>query len=199
MKIERRDKARKARKNANNCIFLWLYAENCIILHADSHKYSNMKVKNNRLEALRMIISSQELGSQDELLNALKGEGFQLTQATLSRDLKQLKVAKAATMRGNYVYVLPNDTMYKRVSTPHSVREMLQVPGFVSIDFSGNMGVIKTRPGYASSIAYNIDNSQIDEILGTIAGDDTIFVVLKQGVTQEEVIDALSDVVPNMR
>ena len=199
MKIERRDKARKARKNANNCIFLWLYAENCIILHADSHKYSNMKVKNNRLEALRMIISSQELGSQDELLNALKGEGFQLTQATLSRDLKQLKVAKAATMRGNYVYVLPNDTMYKRVSTPHSVREMLQVPGFVSINFSGNMGVIKTRPGYASSIAYNIDNSQIDEILGTIAGDDTIFVVLKQGVTQEEVIDALSDVVPNMR
>lgn len=199
MKIERRDKARKARKNANNCIFLWLYAENCIILHADSHKYSNMKVKNNRLEALRMIISSQELGSQDELLNALKGEGFQLTQATLSRDLKQLKVAKAATMRGNYVYVLPNDTMYKRVSTPHSVREMLQVPGFLSINFSGNMGVIKTRPGYASSIAYNIDNSQIDEILGTIAGDDTIFVVLKQGVTQEEVIDALSDVVPNMR
>lgn len=158
-----------------------------------------MKVKNNRLEALRMIISSQELGSQDELLNALKGEGFQLTQATLSRDLKQLKVAKAATMRGNYVYVLPNDTMYKRVSTPHSVREMLQVPGFLSINFSGNMGVIKTRPGYASSIAYNIDNSQIEEILGTIAGDDTIFVVLKQGVTQEEVIDALSDVVPNMR
>ena len=146
-----------------------------------------------------MIISSQELGSQDELLNALKGEGFQLTQATLSRDLKQLKVAKAATMRGNYVYVLPNDTMYKRVSTPHSVREMLQVPGFLSINFSGNMGVIKTRPGYASSIAYNIDNSQIEEILGTIAGDDTIFVVLKQGVTQEEVIDALSDVVPNMR
>ena len=111
-----------------------------------------MKVKNDRLEALRMIISSQELGSQDELLEALKKEGFQLTQATLSRDLKQLKVAKAATMRGNYVYVLPNDTMYKRVSTPRSVQEMMLVPGFLSIHFSGNMGVIKTRPGYASSI-----------------------------------------------
>ena len=120
-----------------------------------------MKVKNDRLEALRMIISSQELGSQDELLEALKSEGFQLTQATLSRDLKQLKVAKAATMRGNYVYVLPNDTMYKRVSTPRSIHEMMQVPGFLSIHFSGNMGVIKTRPGYASSIAYNIDNSHI--------------------------------------
>ena len=85
-----------------------------------------MKIK----EALRMIISSHELGSQEELLQALKNEGFSLTQATLSRDLKQLKVAKAASMRGNYVYVLPNDTMYKRVSTPHSVKEMMQVPGF---------------------------------------------------------------------
>jgi transcriptional regulator of arginine metabolism len=102
-------------------------------------------------------------------------------------------------MRGNYVYVLPNDTLYKRVSTPHSVREMMQVPGFLSIQFSGNMGVIKTRPGYASSIAYNIDNSHIQEILGTIAGDDTIFIVIKPGVTKDEVIEALSDVVPNMR
>lgn len=158
-----------------------------------------MKIKNNRLEALRMIISSHELGSQEELLQALKNEGFSLTQATLSRDLKQLKVAKAASMRGNYVYVLPNDTMYKRVSTPHSVKEMMQVPGFLSINFSGNMGVIKTRPGYASSIAYNIDNNHIEEIIGTIAGDDTIFIVIKQGVTKEEVIDALREVVPNMR
>lgn len=158
-----------------------------------------MKVKNNRLEALRLIISSQQLGSQDELLNALQKEGFKLTQATLSRDLKQLKVAKAASMSGNYVYVLPNDTMYKRVSTPNSIREMMKVPGFVSINFSGNMGVIKTRPGYASSIAWNIDNSDIPEIIGTIAGDDTIFIVIKQGVTKDEVIDALSEVVPNMR
>ena len=158
-----------------------------------------MKIKNDRLETLRMIISSQELGSQEELLEALKKEGFQLTQATLSRDLKQLKVAKAATMRGNYVYVLPNDTMYKRISTPQSIREMMQVPGFLSINFSGNIGVIKTRPGYASSIAYNIDNSHIDEILGTIAGDDTILIVIKQGITKDDVVRALNRVVPNMR
>ena len=77
--------------------------------------------------------------------------------------------------------------------------EMMLVPGFLSIHFSGNMGVIKTRPGYASSIAYNIDNSQIDEIIGTIAGDDTIFIVIKQGASKDEVIEALSEVVPNMR
>lgn len=158
-----------------------------------------MKAKNNRLEALRLIISSQQMGSQDELLAALQKEGFKLTQATLSRDLKQLKVAKAASMSGNYVYVLPNETMYKRVSTPNSVREMLKVPGFVSINFAGNIGVIKTRPGYASSIAWNIDNSDIPIILGTIAGDDTIFIAIKEGIKHQEVIEALSDVVPNMR
>lgn len=176
-----------------------LYAQNCIILQPFGINIRLMKIKNNRLEALRMIISSQQLGSQEELLNALQREGFKLTQATLSRDLKQLKVAKAASMSGNYVYVLPNETMYKRVSTPQQVREMMQVPGFVSINFSANMGVIKTRPGYASSIAWNIDNSDIPQILGTIAGDDTIFIVIKQGCSEKDVIDSLSEVVPNMR
>lgn len=146
-----------------------------------------------------MIISSQQMGSQEELLQALQKEGFQLTQATLSRDLKQLKVAKAASMSGNYVYVLPNETMYKRVSTPNSIREMMKVPGFVSINFSGNLGIIKTRPGYASSIAWNIDNSDVPEILGTIAGDDTIFIVIKEGIKHQEIVDALSDIVPNMK
>ncbi len=157
-----------------------------------------MKAKNDRLETLRMIISSREMGNQEELLAALREEGFVVTQATLSRDLKQLKVAKAATMRGNYVYVLPNVTMYKRVSTPAQIKEMMQVPGFLSIHFSGNMGVIKTRPGYASSIAYNIDASNIPYILGTIAGDDTIFIVVREGVHQKDVVGALSSVMPEM-
>ena len=158
-----------------------------------------MKVKKDRLDTLRMIISSREMGSQDELLTARQQEGFKLTQATLSRDLKQLKVAKAASMNGNYVYVLPNVTMYKRISTPVQIKEMMQVPGFRSIHFSGNMGVIKTRPGYASSIAYNIDNSNIPYILGTIAGDDTIFIVIREDASERDVVTALSSVVPDMK
>ena len=160
-----------------------------------TYKHAAMKTKKDRLETLRMIISSREMGSQEELLVALQKEGFQLTQATLSRDLKQLKVAKAASMGGNYVYVLPNVAMYKRISSPAQVKEMMQVPGFLSIQFSGNMGVIKTRPGYASSIAYNIDNSNI---LGTIAGDDTIFIVISEAASEHDVVSALSKVVPNM-
>ena len=142
-----------------------------------------------------MIISSRQVGSQEELLNALQEEGFRLTQATLSRDLKQLKVAKASTLRGNYVYVLPNDTMYKRVSTQGNIRSMMSETGLLSIKFSGNMGVIKTRPGYASAIAWNIDSSDLPQILGSIAGDDTIFVVIKEGYSHEEVAKALAEVI----
>ena len=149
-----------------------------------------MKVKKSRMEALKMLISSME-----EVLQALEKEGFKLTQATLSRDLKQLKVAKAAGMNGKYVYVLPNDTMYKRFTRPRTAAEMLQTSGFLSISFSGNLGVIKTRPGYASSIAYNIDNSDSPDILGTIAGDDTIFIVIKEGVSPENVVTELKPVI----
>ena len=155
-----------------------------------------MKVKTNRLETLKLLISSGEYGSQEEVLTALKKEGFTLTQATLSRDLKQLKVAKAASMNGKYVYVLPNETMYKRIHKPLSAAEMMMTPGFISINFSGNIAVIKTRPGYASSIAYNIDASNLPEILGTIAGDDTIIIVIKEGVSHEEVTESLSQLMP---
>ena len=155
-----------------------------------------MKVKTRRLEALKVLISSTELSSQEEVLQSLRKEGFTLTQATLSRDLKQLKVAKAASMNGKYVYVLPNETMYKRIHKPISPLERLQTPGFISINFSGNIGIIKTRPGYASSIAYNIDASNLPEILGTIAGDDTIVIVIKEGVSHEEVTESLGQLLP---
>ena len=154
-----------------------------------------MKTKDRRLEAIKMIISGKEVGSQEEVLNELRKEGFTLTQATLSRDLKQLKVAKAASMNGKYVYVLPKETMYRRSHKPLSAGEMLSNPGFLSINFSGNLGVIKTRPGYASSIAYNIDNSNVPEILGTIAGDDTIIIVLREGVDHNALIDGINDIV----
>ena len=158
-----------------------------------------MKVKSSRLETLKMLISSHELSSQEEVLKALSKEGYKLTQATLSRDLKQLKVAKAASMNGKYVYVLPNETMYKRVSNPRSLKEMMMTPGFLSINFSGNMIVIKTRPGYASSIAYNIDNHDIPEILGTIAGDDTIFLVKKEDASEEALLKSLANAIPELK
>mgnify|MGYP002622889126 CR=1 FL=1 len=155
-----------------------------------------MSVKNERLDTIRLIISSQEINNQEELLKALAAEGFKLTQATLSRDLKQLKVAKAASLTGKSVYVLPNNAMYRRVREHRPVREMMQLNGFMSLRFSGNLGVIKTRPGYASSIAYDIDNSVIPQIIGTIAGDDTIIIVIEEGSSREDVKEALSRIIP---
>jgi len=158
-----------------------------------------MKNKNNRLDAIKMIISSKEVGSQEDLLQELKKEGFRLTQATLSRDLKQLKVAKAASMNGNYVYVLPNNTMYKRMTDSHSASELMKFNGFISIDFSGNLAVIRTRPGYASRLAYDIDTRNFDEILGTIAGDDTILLIVREECSRDEVVEVLSVVIPNIQ
>lgn len=158
-----------------------------------------MKTKNSRLQTLRMLISSQELCCQEEVLKALAKEGYNVTQATLSRDMKQLKVAKATSLGGKYFYVLPNETMYKRVASPKSAAEMLLTSGFMSINFSGNMGVIRIRPGYASSLAFNIDNSGLPSLLGTIAGDDTIFIVVRDGSTYREVIDDLRAIIPDIR
>ena len=158
-----------------------------------------MKKKTNRLDTIKMLISCKEICSQEELLDLLKKEGMTVTQATLSRDLKQLKVAKASSMTGKYVYVLPNSTVYRRLPENTSpVHEMMKYTGFISIHFSQNIAVIRTRPGYASSLAYDIDNHNLEEILGTIAGDDTIMMVIREGVTHDRVRQILSPIIHEM-
>lgn len=145
-----------------------------------------MGVKNTRLDAIREIISGQKITCQEELLDALSEKGYKLTQGTLSRDLKQMKVAKAASVVGKSYYVLPSNTMYKRVKDNNFV-EPRHADGFVSLRFSGNIAVLKTMPGYASRMAYDIDNANLEHVLGTIAGDDTIMIVLEEGAPKEVV------------
>lgn len=183
---------------AFSCIFICINRNICILLQVNQYIYTVMKVKNSRLEALKMLISSMELSSQEEVLKELEKEGFKLTQATLSRDLKQLKVAKAASMNGKYVYVLPNETMYRRVTTPRKATEMMQRSGYISVNISGQLAIVKTRPGYASALAYDIDNSDSHYILGSIAGDDTIFIALREGASRGQVLEALSYVIPEI-
>lgn len=149
--------------------------------------------RNDRLEVLRQIISKRQMGSQEEILRALQRKGFIVTQATLSRDLKQLKVAKTSTKTGAYAYVLPNETQYHRVGTTSSEREMMQGSGILDVRFSGNLCVVKTRPGHAGAVAYNIDQAAIPEVLGTVAGYDCILMVIAEGVEREEVIEALTE------
>lgn len=155
-----------------------------------------MSVKNERLDTIKMIISSREISNQEELIRALEAEGFKLTQATLSRDLKQMKVSKAISQNGRSVYVLPANATYKRVKDNRPIHEMMNHSGFISLRFSRNIGVIKTRPGYASSIAYDIDMSALPEVMGTLAGDDTILVVPRSGYTTHQVAEALCAALP---
>lgn len=88
--------------------------------------------------------------------------------------------------------------MYKRMVDPLSASEMLRHNGFLSIEFSENIAVIKTKPGYASSLAYDIDNHNFTEIIGTIAGDDTLMLIIREGATRSAVKNALSLVIPNL-
>lgn len=157
-----------------------------------------MKNKLNRLNAIRLIIANERIGSQDELLKRLYAQGFDLTQATLSRDLKQLKVAKTTAVDGSYVYILPSNPLYKRITRGKAVREQQVRNGFVSISFSANIAVIKTRPGYAGGVAYDIDEHELPSVLATVAGDDTILLVIKEGCSHEEVLAHLSPIIPGM-
>jgi transcriptional regulator of arginine metabolism len=136
-----------------------------------------MSKRQDRLNAIRDIVIRQEVGSQEELLQTLSEEGFNLTQATLSRDLKQLKVVKTTNHEGKYIYAIPGQP---HQSTEPRVTMSRLGDALISIDFSGNIAVIRTAPGYASSMAYNIDNQANGDILGTIAGDDTIMLVLRE-------------------
>ena len=142
-----------------------------------------------------MLISSQELSSQEQLLQALHKEGFEITQATLSRDLKLLKVAKAASSSGKYAYVLPNDALYKRVTHPMSISKMGLSTGFQSINFSGNMVVIKCHVGMANAACAAFDNMEWEGLVGTIAGDDTIFALCRTEATAHELKESIDRIV----
>lgn len=158
-----------------------------------------MKNRNSRLEVIKMILSSQELSNQEELLIELDKAGFPSTQATLSRDLKQLKVAKATNAQGRYVYMLPDNMLYRRVSDTHLTVSAINRLGALSVKFSGNLAVIRTLPGHASHVAYDIDNAHIDDFLGSIAGDDTIILVLAEGVSRDAALAKLAEVVPDIK
>ncbi len=139
---------------------------------------------------LRNLLQSNRFESQEEVLKALREQGFRLAQPTLSRDLKTLKVSKVCTEDGGYAYVLPEttETESKRQFVPY---------GFKSVDFEGHFAIVKTVTAYANSLALEIDNLDIKEIVGTVAGDDTIFVMLREGTSKNVVIDALKQILPN--
>jgi transcriptional regulator of arginine metabolism len=153
-----------------------------------------MRTRTQRLLAIRRIIEKDAIGNQEELLKRLDGAGFELTQATLSRDLKYLQVGKVPDKKLGYVYILPGENTEAEQRIP---KGSFPLNGFISMEFAQNMAVIKTWPGYANSIASAIDELNAFEILGTIAGDDTILLIPRDGVSQEDVRNALVKIIPS--
>ncbi len=146
-----------------------------------------MSLRQKRLEMLRKIIFSSKVGNQEELLSMLADNGIVVTQATLSRDLKELQVAKTPDAAGEYRYRLPED-MPSVLETPgvsyraHEASHIIS--GIRSIEFSGQAGVLKTRPGYAN--------------MGTIAGDDTILIVLRAETEADEILAEIERIIPGI-
>ncbi|MDC7228088.1 MAG: ArgR family transcriptional regulator [Spirochaetales bacterium] len=140
-----------------------------------------------RMEAVKRIIRENKISSQEQLLSELMKDGFDVTQATLSRDLKQLKVAKISDGHDGYMYSVPGYSAPRTESRVSSIYIDDLKRGFISISFSGNMGMIRTIVGHANSVAAAIDNLTIPGVLGTVAGDDTIFVLLNEGAKRNEI------------
>ena len=150
--------------------------------------------KTKRLMAIEKIISEENISIQEELLKKLKGKGINCTQATLSRNLRQLGVVRLPVGTGGYKYSLSDNS---RNSEKASIKLNI-VPVIKDIVEAKGLMVIKTIPGNASNTAFFIDGAGRYEIAGTIAGDDTILVITRDGVTTQQVHTCLEIILPGI-
>jgi len=143
--------------------------------------------KGQRHIRIREIISNYEVETQDELVDRLREAGFRVTQATVSRDIKELHLVKVPLPDGRYKYSLPTEPKFN----PLNKLKLMLAEFFVSIDYADHFIVLKTMPGHANSVAELIDNLPWEEIMGTISGDNTILILCRTKENAEEVVQRL--------
>ncbi len=131
-------------------------------------------MKSHRQAVLLEIIREYDIDTQEELLDKLREKNFNVTQATISRDINELKLIKVPVANGKYKYTVAQKD--ENIDTQSSFKTIFKT-AVRSIDFAQNMIVLKTTSGMAQGVCYELDSIEMDGILGTIAGDDTIFVV----------------------
>ena len=137
-------------------------------------------MKNKRQEVILELIERYEIQKQEELIRLLEERGFHATQATVSRDIRELKLMKGTGAGGVHKYVLPT---HKHAALPKFNSYLSE--SIVKIDSAENLIVVKTYPGMASAVGSCIDSFNIPEIVGCVAGDDAILVVVR---SREEAI-----------
>ena len=148
-------------------------------------------MKRNRQEAILRVISQYEVETQQELAQRLKEEGFEVTQATVSRDIRDMKLSKMPTGEGHQKYVrFHNDEKHLSGKYVNVLKE-----GFVSIDMAQNILVIKTVAGMASAVCAALDAMKWNEIVGSIAGDDTIMCAIRSVDDTVKVMDKISKII----
>ena len=150
--------------------------------------------KNSRQATIKELVKAGMVHSQEELQELLNERGFAATQATLSRDMKALGIVKMHDADFGYSYRMP----YESESGKSPAMKSLSSEGILSIEFSSSLAVIKTRPGYANMIGAIIDASHPETVMGTIAGDDTVLVVLRETFSRVETISSLAAVLPGI-
>lgn len=132
-------------------------------------------MKKNRHEAILTLIAQQDIGTQEELMQKLNDLGYKVTQATVSRDIKYLKLIKTPVSSGQYKYSYVNNETEDFSGKYYSILSH----SVTSVDYAGNMAVVKCFAGMANAACAAMDNLDIDNIVGTLAGDDTIFVLCR--------------------
>ncbi len=151
-------------------------------------------MKRNRQEVIKSIISANNVETQEELLNLLIKEGFNTTQATISRDIKELNLKKVTYDGGRKKYSISNNSPDTDVKDDASYSQVLK-NSIVSMEHSENIIVIKTVSGMAMAVGASVDRLKIDEIMGCIAGDDTLFLAIRDKNMAEKVIGEIKDVI----
>lgn len=162
------------------------------------HKYTRFVVKgrNSRLKSIKKLIKTSKIESQETLLGLLQKEGYEVTQATLSRDMKLLKIGKISDGNNGYIYALPNEEE-RQESELTVAQDFLR--GYISIECSGNIAIIKTYSGHADVVASALDTLALDEVIGTIAGgDNCVFACLREGYTGDQFIASLKKRIPDV-
>ena len=148
-------------------------------------------MKRLRQEKLLELISKYEIDTQDELIERLRESGFEVTQATVSRDIRELNISKMTTGKGTYRYVLPKHTM----PTSNLKFNSALIDALISIDYACNIVVLKTHAGLANALAVGIDAMHLDSILGCVAGDDTILVVSRSEDDAHYIADRIREMI----
>ena len=133
-------------------------------------------MKSKRQAKIMEIIANKNVETQEQLLALLQADGFRGTQATISRDIKELRIVKELTNMGTYRYSAPNSDVVNSFSTRLNTIFRECVTGF---DYAQNIIVIRTLPGLASAAGSAIDSMNMGMIVGTLAGDDTVMVVMR--------------------